>query len=72
MARYEEEGVAVSRSKRGVLDETFGGVAASGATHKAPGYEFFIDPESGDSYRLDLASGTRRGCIRINITDRRR
>ena len=57
MARYEEEGVAVSRSKRGVLDETFGGVAASGATHKAPGYEFFIDPESGDSYRLDLASG---------------
>ena len=28
-----------------------------GATHKAPGYEFFIDPESGDSYRLDLASG---------------
>ena len=28
-----------------------------GATHKAPGYEFFIDPESGDSYRFDLVSG---------------
>jgi hypothetical protein len=27
------------------------------ATHKARGYEFFIDPASGDSYRLDLATG---------------
>ena len=28
-----------------------------GATHQALGYEFFIDPESGDSYRLDLSTG---------------
>ena len=27
------------------------------ATHKAKGYEFFIDPETGDSYRMDLATG---------------
>ena len=27
------------------------------ATHKAEGYEFFEDPESGDSYRVDLDSG---------------
>jgi hypothetical protein len=27
------------------------------ATHKADGYEFFEDPESGDSYRVDLDSG---------------
>ena len=27
------------------------------ATHKAEGYEFFEDPESGDAYRVDLDSG---------------
>ena len=27
------------------------------ATHVAKGYEFFIEPESGDSYRMDLMSG---------------
>ena len=27
------------------------------ATHKADGYEFFVDPESGDHYRVGLESG---------------
>ena len=30
------------------------------ATHKAEGYEFFEDPESGDAYRVDLDSAERQ------------